>query len=232
MDTYSEKIWGRGSAWQIMAEARKRFRAGVNQDPPGAYIALASAHYSLIKRYMDWWLRPLALWHMWQAVWNVNGAFTTFRDVSASFSADEVDVITTILAKTPSWLGGDRVCAISLLNSALYLDPNRDTMKPHTRALMLVTLGGIEWQVGCQEDAWKHYAEARALVPAIEAEDLPDRDRQLVRVLSAVGFFYYDHSSQRDLAWELLTQALDLSTLVSKDQAKKIIAECDKRRMK
>ena len=153
-----------------MAEARKRFRAGVNQDPPGAYIALASAHYSLIKRYMDWWLRPLALWHMWQAVWNVNGAFTTFRDVSASFSADEVDVITTILAKTPSWLGGDRVCAISLLNSALYLDPNRDTMKPHTRALMLMTLAEIEVDFGDEDNGWKHYQEAVGLCPEIESE--------------------------------------------------------------
>lgn len=235
MDTLSETIWQRGSTVEIMREARGRFRANSKKDLPGAYVSLASVHYSLVKRYATWWKSPFALWHLWRAAWNIDVAFEVGgrNGDMTKFSPDQVDVISTILAKVPSWLGGDRVCATSLLNSALYLNHpwGSREMKPHTRALMLITLGEIEWQVGSKEQARKHYDEARYLAPVIEVEVSADRERQLVRVLSAVGFFYYDHGGQqyRYQAKTLLEQALDLARSVSKDQEEKIIAEWRKR---
>ena len=144
-----------------------------------------------------------------------------------------MDVIATILAKAPRWLGGDRACAMSLLDSALYLSPDKDTMKPHTRALMLITLGEIEWHVGDKDGARRHYTEARKLVASIEAEDSADRERQLVRVLSAVGLFFYDRSGLQGQheSVKMIRRALGLADTVSKDQAEKIRFECSRRRI-
>ncbi len=233
MNAYSEKIWRRGSAVEIMREGRERFRESVALSPIAAHVALASVHYSLIKRYMNsWWQKPLAFWHLWRAAWNINTAFRFADGGINAFGIDQIDVATRVLAKTPSWLGGDRVCASSLLNSALFLNsPAGDRMKPHTRALMLITLGDIEWEAGGQEQAWAHYTAARRLLSAIEEEDVPDRERQLIRVLAAIGLFYYDHSplSERYWARKLVTRAIDLAHQVSKDQERKIIAEWHKR---
>ncbi|MBI1974296.1 MAG: hypothetical protein HYS51_00320 [Candidatus Zambryskibacteria bacterium] len=52
----SEMIWQRGSAWQVMHEARKRFLDEIARGQILApYVALASVHYSLVKRYMEQW---------------------------------------------------------------------------------------------------------------------------------------------------------------------------------
>jgi len=234
MATLSEMIWQRGSARKIMRETRKWFRTNAIEDLPSAYIALASAHYSLVKRYVNrWWKKPLAVWHVWRAAWNVNIALAVAGGNTSRFGVDQIDVITTILAKAPSWLGGDCVCALSLLNSALYLNvPAGDTMKPHTRALMLITLGDLEWNVGNSELARRHYDEARKLISAIEIEGSPDRELQLIRVLKKVGFFYFDDSyeSDRYFGEKLLTRALELAREFSKDQTEEILAEWKKRR--
>jgi hypothetical protein len=180
-----------------MRLARVIFRETSKDDLPGAYVALASDHYSLIKRYNDsWWKKPLAVWHAWRAAANAT-AVITLRFVS-QWSSDQVDVVSRILAKVPPQLGGDRIVALSLLNTVLYLkvDP---AMKPHTRALMLCTLADI---LPCTspEEAVKRveiYREAIAFRDQILAE--PDKlmaRRQWVRIASSVGFRFIDFGDE------------------------------------
>lgn len=233
MDSHAEKIWQRGSARQIMEEARRRFRMDKWQDLTGAHVALASAHYSLVKRYLgSWWQRPLAAWHMWRAVLHAKKAHVlSGRTREGMLKANLADVVTRIYTVAPSWLGGDPRTAERLLEFTLDSRyPEADFMKPHARALMLITLGDLKWRQGSTV-AWEHYDKARELIPAIEAEDSPDREKQLVRVMSAVGFFYYDHGHEelREEGEELINEAANLAGRHSADQFLKIGSEWAKR---
>lgn len=231
MRNLSEKIWGRGEASQIMKDARERFHWSSREDLSDAYVALASVHYSLVKRYISSSRqKPLALWHMWCAARNARKACVTTS--IKGFSPEQFDVLARIRAKAPSWLGGNPFHAMSMLNTALFhVNWRADEMKPHTRALMLITLGELEFLAGNRISALNHHAEARKLIPAIETEDSDDRDRQLVRVMTSVGFFYYDHAGQSERYWseQLLRRAIELAHTVSRDQELKILAEWRKR---
>ncbi len=234
MDIYAEMIWQRGSARDIVREARRRFLDNLNRDPVAARVAIASAHHSLVKRYVGvWWQKPLAFWHMFHAIRHVYGVLHFERDVK--LSADQIDVVTSILVKTPSWLLGDTVCASSLLYSALFLNSQEgNTMKPHSRALMLCTLGEIEYKLGDVDAAWRRFNGARELIPAIQDEDSSDRERQLVRVLANVGFFFWDHGGGliKIDGRHLIEQSLQLAYRVSMDQWHKTKAECRRRGIK
>ena len=232
MDTRSEGIWQRGSAMVIMQEARKHFHNTVDRSPIEAHVTLASDHYSLVKRYMVWWQLPLGLWHLWYAARNVNVAFDIATGRFVFFSVNEIDVVATIWRKAPWWVGGNRNSAESAIVFALGPQHREAaSMKPHTRALLLISLGEIQWQMEIRHEAWVSYAQALQLVPAIKEEDSLDREKQLVRVLSAVGFFYYEHGDvyMGDEGVYLLQQALNIARRVSKDQTEKILAWCRKR---
>ena len=225
MDSHAAMIWQRGSARQIMREARKRFEVASQDDLPSAYVALASTHYSLVKRYRGSWPGlVVAAWHVWRAVWNVNCACAVMNGSVSHFSADQVDVITTIWVKTPRWMGGDPVAVISLLNTVLYLNP--PPMKPHTRALMLIRLAELETHDDLG-DPRNRIEEAEMLIPSIKKEDSEDREQQLVRILFKIGVFYLErHSGIASFtrATDYLDEALSLADRVSKDQAAKIRA--------
>lgn len=232
MDIHSERIWQRGSAMVIMREARKCFRDMVDRSPIVAHVTLASDHYSIVKRYMKWWQLPLGLWHLWCAARNVNVAFNIATGRFGFFSTNQIDVMATIWRKVPWWAGGNRNYAESAIVFALGPQHREAaSMKPHTRALLLISLGEIQWQGGQKWDARGNYSRALKLVPEIMRESSDDREQQAVRVLSAVGFFHYYYGST--LYWEdggvLLRQALNLARRVSKDQEEKILAECRKR---
>lgn len=231
MNKHSDAIWQREDARKIMREARKRFRNERRENPVAAHVALASDHYSLIKRHTNaWWRKPLALWHAWCAAWNANRADDIVGDPT-TLTLDQIDVITTIWAKVPEWLDGKPLRARQLLEFALDHHRERESMKPHTRALMLTTLGDIKYRLGEVDAAWRFYHETESLMPVIETEDSEDRERQLVRVLTTVGFFYYDHAGG-NLRLDGLTfvrRALILARRVSTDQEEKIRVECRKR---
>lgn len=230
MDAHTEMIWQRGSARQIMREAHKRFQDTLEDSPEAARVALASAHYSVAKRYLRfWWQRPLAAWHMLQAASHAE-IVCELRDLGwFKFTADQVDVIATILSKVPSWLGGNSERARRYLEDALWRHDDEYPMKPHTRALMLITLGGIESRRVGVSQAKEYYERARKLIPEIETEDSPDRERQLVRVMAGVAFFEYDHELEKYFARKMIGRARDLAEKVSPDQAEKIRAECLRR---
>ncbi|MEK7112355.1 MAG: hypothetical protein AAB875_03425, partial [Patescibacteria group bacterium] len=146
MDEHRKMIWQRGDARQIMREARRRF----SSLSPQSQVALASAHYSLVKRYWSWWQWPLALWHMWRAWANANMAVTLVDD-PVRLTSDQIDVVTTIWIKSPGFLR-DLRRAEHLLTFALIEKP---AMKPHTNALMLITLRDILWKRGEGDYAWE-----------------------------------------------------------------------------
>lgn len=232
MDSLGEKIWKRGSAREIMREAQRRFNDVVRKDPVAAHVALASVHYSLVKRYMEaWWQKPLAVWHLRRAVRHAEFAGNRAR-LFSWMTIDQIDVVTTIWRKAPFWLGGDMRLARRGVQSALSsFHTGANSVKPHTRALLLISRGEIERLAGDMVAAQEDYDAAFALVPAIEGEDSPDREYQLVRVLSAVGFFEYDHGSDSGKYWakKKITCALDLAHRTSRDQEEKILTECRKR---
>ncbi|KKT81207.1 MAG: hypothetical protein UW78_C0014G0012 [Candidatus Azambacteria bacterium GW2011_GWA1_44_9] len=169
MDKRSEIIQGSNSAREIMREARRRFKETLKLNPVAAYVALANTHCLLIRRYMSWWQWLSALSHMACAMGHAKNASLIAAQTSIGLTADETDVVARIFAKSPWWLGGDRAVALSFLYMALYLgkDPG---MKPHTRALMLMTLAEIEVDFGDEDNGWKHYQEAVGLCPEIESE--------------------------------------------------------------
>ena len=213
METHSESIWRKSlSGWKTMRNARRRFREVREKDPAAAHVALASDHYSLIKRYMAWWKKPLAAWHMWRA---------TTHDMEALClglkNSEQTDVVSRHLARAPGWLGGNRVVALSLLFDKLYAAPDPEA-KPHTRPLMLCTLGDIFLEVGEIQRATDAYMEARTLVPTITD------DRQCVRVMSEVGFFFWQYGDELEkrAAYDLVGHAIGLANRVSKDQAEKV----------
>ncbi|MBI2065666.1 MAG: hypothetical protein HYT68_01175 [Candidatus Zambryskibacteria bacterium] len=225
MNKLSEMIWQRGSARQIMREARKRLNDAVAPGQfIGAYVALASAHYSLIGRYTEhWWQMPLALWHWRRALVHARTA-----KMLGLPNWGHVDVVARVLSKGSRL---DIFQAWRSLHQALHdIAPfKRAEMKPHARALMTITLAEIEWGWKNQDIAFRLYAEALDLVSDVEDESEPDRDRQLTRILSALGFFYFEHGGElRDTGLNLILEALELAKKCSRDQEMKIRARARK----
>src|SRR3989344_4429412 len=213
MDTHSEQIWQRGSASEIMQEARKRFHEMASKGSVAAHVALASVHYSLVKRYMVWWRRPIAVWHMWRAVCHSNKAGEEAR-FFRYMTLDQIDVVTTIWRGASPWLGGGVRKAKKGVTFALGPDhPEARAIKPHTRALLLISLGEIEWQSGAKDDSRGRYFLASSLVPAVLQEEFDDRERQAARILSAVGFFYLDNGGAVTCisGRQMISEALDLA---------------------
>lgn len=227
MNRLSELIWQRGSAREIMQEVRMGFRARFDANPSAAHVEVASVHYSLAKRYMSWWQLPLVLWHLRQAVANVVNAMVLDDNPLERLTPEQIDVVTTIFAKVPRWLGGDRVLATSMIMDVLYIDTLAHQMKPHTRALMLITLAELEWALGDMRNTKNHYDEARRLIPIIQTEDSDDRDYQLIRVLRKIGFFYYEYGDVKvqSEGHQMISQARCLANDLSKDQMGKIEAD-------
>lgn len=226
MDKYSEMIWQCGSAREIMQEARKRFRVDSRRNLLNAHVAFASVHYSLVKRYMAWWKKPVAAWHMWRASEHAHAAYNAAgADTFAAMTIDQIDVVTRIWSKSISrW---PLQLAAEGIVFALAYHPERDGMKPHTRALMLITLGEIEYGSGNLEDSRRRIREAENLIRLVMKESSEDREQQLVRVLFGIGAFYREHhSGKTEFLWsqDYIEQALDLADRVSTDQAAKIRA--------
>ncbi len=226
--SFGDQIWQRGSAKKIMFAARRSFRNTIFSDPTAAEVSLASTHYSLVKRYANGLFWPLALWHMWRAL--VRARIAVVRGLK---SFDQMDVVTRILSR--GWTR-DVKRAKKILEQALaYSAPSESSeMRPHTRALVLITLGDLEFRGENEIKARHLYDDAYKLIPEIEKDRVSlDQDRQLVRVMKAIGFFFYDLSEKdsrlRTWARELLAKALSLALEVSRDQAVHISAELQKR---
>jgi hypothetical protein len=250
-DQHKENIWHAKSARQIMKEARQRFSADqeVEKNPgkyvivmeptTSAHVGLASTHYSLVKRYLapePLWKRFLALWHMWRAAVHANKA-----DQLGLKNADQVDVVSAILSKTPQWLGGNVVRAKLLIYKALASEFGK--LNPHTRALLILSLAGIEHKEGMALDSYwvrARYEEARNLKEEILSE--PDNlmaKRQWIRIASTIGFYYLDLASYLESGpnehgfnvdalhykgSDLILEALQLARKYSDDQVNKITA--------
>ncbi|MBX4189043.1 hypothetical protein KW785_00425 [Candidatus Parcubacteria bacterium] len=255
-DPHREAIWQREDARQIMNEARRQFEAQAHETtlvgratawsyPASAHVALASTHYSLVKRYMSpKWKVPLAVWHTRRAVVHAKAAISM-----GGLNFDQVDVVTKILSKAPSWLGGDRKAAQDLLLGAIGYVPvaePQDEMLAHTRALLLITLGEIEEKMGATKlNVAKRYLEAMFQRKLVFGEsDKLMAMRQWVRIAAACGFWFYDHRAELEVENEaaggsrllvsgfivaLLPEAYALAEELAEDQAEKIRAECQKR---
>jgi|SRR3989344_2333103 len=230
MATLSEMIWQRGSAHAIMKEARKNFNRTSLIDPMDAHIAFASVHYSMIKRYREhWWQLPLAFWHLLQAVSFADYAIDGEESYGEGdpVTADQLDVLTTIWSKSPAWMNRRRYAELALGYALSSDHPEANSMKSHTRALMLIRLGEIEYGFGNLEGSRGRIRQAENLVHLIKNEPSDDREQQLVRVLFGIGAFYREHhSGKTEFLWaqDYIEQALDLADKVSKDQAAKIRA--------
>jgi len=98
----SDMIWQRGDAREIMREARAHLRA-THKENVAAHIGLASAHYSLVKRYLEGWRRLIGAWHMLRATSHAQYAAIMASHQERELSLDQVDVVTTILAKANRW---------------------------------------------------------------------------------------------------------------------------------
>lgn len=226
MDAHKEAIWNRGNAREIMKGARFRFNtagAGVSLDRAvEAHVALASTHYSLVKRYLSpapIWLRHLAVWHMWRAMVHAKLAFQY-----NVLDPDQTDVVSTILVKAPKWLGGDPHGATRLINKSLL---SKKEMSPHTKAFLLIRYGDAGMKLGKPStEVVKYYDEALRLEGTITD------DRQRCRVLAAIAFFKIDHDpylSSGISGTVLIREAAELAKKVSRDQYEKILVECKKR---
>lgn len=224
MDTHTEAIWNRGNAREIMREARKRFREELAKgNHTSAHTALASAHYSLVKRYLSpapIRVRHLAVWHMWRAAVHANEV----RGSNLDF--DQVDVVSTILSKAPWWLGGDASTALSLVTRALINERDYGMpMVPHTKAFFLIRRAEIYMKWGMHAIQVEGcYDAASRLLPDITDE------RQKCRVLSAIGFFEFDTLGV-NYGQQAIAEALGIAHRVSRDQYDKILTEAWKRGM-
>lgn len=205
-----------------MKEARKNFALDSVSNLPSAHIALASVHWSQVSQYaFTFYLKPLASWHVWRATSNVKVALLKLGvKVDEYFNSDQIEVAARILAKSPQWLGGDRVLAHSVLTTVL-MKRLFHKMKPHTRALLMITLAEIDASWGKIESGIRHMQDARFLIKEIEVEDCDDREQQLVRVLSAVGFFLFDHERNEEYYW-MIVRARELARRVAPSQLPKI----------
>jgi hypothetical protein len=231
VDEHKDDIWQRRSAREIMREARRRFAESVEfipsefEQPPkpaSAHVALASAHYSLVKRYMKpRWKLPLAVWHLWRAAIHARMA-----DKLGLQSYDQTDVVSTILVKAPRLLGGNLRRGEEIIMYALTsvsTTPEQEVMKPHTRVFLLIRLGEIDMkQSGDVRNATIYYKRAQQYV-----EDITD-EQQECRVLRSIGVFYIEHGDGFD-EWQegrfLLRNALKIARGVSQDQLEVIKAE-------
>ncbi len=220
MATLNDMIWGADSSRRIMTEARKKFAQASVADLPSAYVAYASVHWSQASQYTTSARKVLGLWHAWRGVWNVNVALQIVNWDIEHFNPDQIETATRILAKSPRWLGGNRVFAHSVLTTVLMKRPFLKT-KPHTRALMMITLAEIDASWGKIESGIRHMQDARFLIKEIEVEDCDDREQQLVRVLSAVGFFLFDHERNEEYYW-MIVRARELARRVAPSQLPKI----------
>jgi tetratricopeptide (TPR) repeat protein len=214
------KQWNRGSAFEIMLEALSAFKEAEKANPVGAHISLSSVHWTLAGR-----MTIATPWHMYQAVKNVRAALQRAKEFK-NFSANQIDVLSTIMFKTPWWLGGDAHVAEFAIQYALSFFE----MKPHTRALMYCNLGDHYDSIGSQKQAVHAYAEARKLQTAIEFEDSDDREFQLIRVRSKVGFFHYK-IGMRHIGAFLIYKAHASALRISEDQRQKIEDECRRRQI-
>jgi hypothetical protein len=243
-DHHVEAQWNRENAREIMREAHGRFEESVEfvpdefaqpQKPASAHVALASAHYSLVKRYRKPWLLPIAAWHLW---WAAVHARKAERIGLVNF--DQVDVVSTILFQAPWWLGGSFGKAYRLVDIALTCvkPAGWPEMIPHTRALLEISCGKMDLAVGRRvgantlDRAERHIREAISLRGEILNE--PDQlmaQRQWCRVASAAGLFLWDNfSGEIGLeGLELVAEAAELAREVSSDQFVKIMQECSKR---
>jgi hypothetical protein len=202
-DEHKANIWQRGDARKIMEEERKRFKNVWQFDaeneghrPVSAYVSLASTHYSLVKRYLSpapIWMRPLAVWHMWRAAVHAKSA-----DKLTLNTPEQIDVVSRILMKAPRFLGGNLKRAHKLVTSALDYVPvsePQDEILPHTRALMLCTLGELEFALGGDfSEASQHMIDALKLADEMmkESDELQAK-RQFIRVQKSVGLFFADN---------------------------------------
>lgn len=220
-------IWQRGSAREIMREARLRYRESWEKDPAGAHVALASTHYSLVKRYVEsWWQWPLGLWHLRGAVFHANQA--TNSGVLSTF--EQVDVCSTILSKSLS--RRDREKAEVLVVKALVSLPLHAVsvgVKSHTHALLWCTLGEVRLKNGDMVSASTAFSRALGLVKSIEEEISEDREEQLSRVLAKIGFFVYDHVDRGTGVYYLKRAYGAAWNRGATDQVEKVKAGCRKR---
>lgn len=236
MDAHAQAIWsGSKSRKKILEEARFRFRRDVKTSPVAAHVSMASVRYSLVKR--SWpWMPHLALFDMRRAVVHSNRGLGNARYLD-SMTADQLDVVSTVWRRAPWWLGGSTALARRAIEAALkpdYFEVGR--MKPHTRALLLISLVDILWREKKHGEAWRRLEEAKQLVPAIKEEDSPDREHQLVRVYKHIGFFERDHTEVDSIAWNLslmyLRGGLDLARRIgARGQELDIIAGIKKRKL-
>lgn len=236
MDSFSISVWQRGDAYKIMKEARRRFQV-LTIDPesanePERFVMMASAHYSLVKRYGGLFL-PLGVYHMWRATVNARKALHSQRVRDISYN--EADVICAILSKSPNWLGGDKEQAYQIIQTILRKPGDAGNILPHTKALMHITLAQILQGWGKVIEAREHIVEARDLVHEIPNEPSKDRDFQYVRVRFAIDLFLYDHGNypERKVAQFAFKRDLERAVHVGvRDQELKILAEVKKRGVK
>lgn len=231
MSKLSEMIWQRGSSRQIMKVARAKYREEQRVDDSAradisTRVALASVHYSLVKRYMGLWL-PFALWHMWRAIVQAEKAY---GNGLRKFSVDQIDVITTIWLKAPKIFGDRRLLAERALSYALNRHPDRASTKPHTRALLLLTYADLHQSFGRKALARDHIEEVGEIIK--EYSSLIEI-RQFIRILSKIGFFYIDYPRDVDDLYKGKVMVSDALTMagsgVDKDQEEKIRHEFRKR---
>ena len=229
MDAHREMIWQRGPKQEVLREEHRRFRASMKTDLVSAHVSLASVYATLAGQYSGW-RRVYAVWYAWRAVHNAKDADRITCHKPGGLKADQADVVSAILAKAPWWVGGNSRQAVDIAQYSLYVHPDRHQMKPHTRALLEITIGRVYEKRKEISFAEVHFGRACDLFAEIEGEDSDDRDCQLVRVASSVAFFYLNHRlGDRYWANKLLTRSLELADRVSRDQAEKIRAEMRKR---
>ncbi|MBX4195804.1 hypothetical protein KW796_02530 [Candidatus Parcubacteria bacterium] len=250
MNAYKEAIWNRGDAREIMREARRRFRVLMRdsefEHTPDPHVALASTHYSLVKRYKKF--DPRAIWHAWRAAKHANAA-ANLDAVShyKNITPDQADVLSTILTKVPKPLGGSLSRARSIARVALH---RAEEMLPHTYAFLILRLAEIDLALGFAKGVvLDKYIRAKSLKESVlSEEDKVMAKRQWCRIASAIGLFYIDileedvgrYADDRITCEgeELLVEALRLSREVldgrqlSRDQELKILIELRNRGIK
>ncbi len=238
MDANREAIWNRGKAKEIMWEARFQYEVTMLTEVRGedkAHTQLASAHYSLIKRYLSpapLWMRFLALWHMWRAVVHAKKV-KSFKDYNT------VDVVSAIFAKAPRWFGDE---LLRKSHSLAYEALSGKKMLPHTRAFLLIRCGETEIKLGSSLDEVRRYYEAAAqLKDSIVTEtDGVMASRQWCRIAQSIGQYYWDLAekthkfSGESLAFKgsmYMKEALVYARKYSPDQEMKILSELKRRNM-
>src|SRR3989338_8746586 len=113
-DEHVERQRSRGSEKAILREARKRFKEKHSVDPTSAHLGLASTYWTLAGRHLKGIGKLKAAWYIWKAVrhtWDaVRHGITTIAQVVTA---------APILARAPSYLGGDSEWAAKMLREGL-----------------------------------------------------------------------------------------------------------------